>query len=428
MKEKEIFLTKALKIILIVFCLIGGLYIGFMKVPNQGLTLKISSDEGRFSVNYSADAINAFDDTLYIDWTTIGAKELKEIEIYRYFKSIVIAKITGDSFWQYGSFDESGIYLNQDGVNLLVKESKSFLMERMIYVEILLAIILFLWILVNALKEKIDPNNRDNHGPIYEISMFIKNVGNYREYMIFAAKADLKAEVANSYLNRLWWVLEPFCNMIVYVIVFGKVMGNGIERYATFVFSALVMWNFFNHIINYSVKAVRFNRDIVTKIYVPKYILLMTNMVLNFIKLLFSLLVLIVMLIIFRNPVSWTFIWIIPTYILMILLAFGMGMVFLHYGVFIDDLAYAVGIMLTLIMFLSGIFYDVTVSLPEPLNHILMCVNPVAIFVDTMRNALLYQEISNVPLMIIWIILSLLIGYIGVHIVNKNENGYVKVI
>ena len=103
-------------------------------------------------------------------------------------------------------------------------------------------------------------------------------------------------------------------------------------------------------------------------------------------------------------------------------------MIFLHYGVFVDDLSYAVGILLNLLMFLSGMFYDVVTALPEPLNHILMCINPVVVFIDTMRNALLYNKITNIPLILMWMILGLLISYIGIHIVNKNENGYVKVI
>ena len=79
-------------------------------------------------------------------------------------------------------------------------------------------------------------------------------------------------------------------------------------------------------------------------------------------------------------------------------------------------------------MFLSGIFYDVITSLPTPLNTMMLCVNPVAMFIDTMRNALLNNLITNVPLIAIWLILSVLISYIGIHIVYKNENGYVKVV
>lgn len=445
LKKKEFPIIRILKILLIVICITGGILIGFYPFPRQDLTLNIYTNAGSMSVrlakNDIRDLLTIDEDgeiivpenpeeqaSLFIDWTLTGATELKEIDICRKYGSIIVGKIPSDAMWQYGLVDKNGITLNQQGVEYLYNYTISFFVERMIYAEVLVGATIFIWILVNALKEKMNSDNRDNHGPIYEMTFFFKNLVKYRQYMIYAAKADLKAEVANSYLNRLWWVLEPFCNMLVYVVVFGKVMGNNIERYATFVFSALLMWNFFSHIINFSVKCVRNNRDIVTKIYVPKYVLLLTNMILNFIKLLFSMIVLVIMLFIFSVHINWTILGLIPAYLLMFILAFGIGMVFLHYGVFVDDLSYAVGILLNLLMFLSGMFYDVVTALPEPLNHILMCINPVVVFIDTMRNALLYNKITNIPLILVWMVLGLLISYIGIHIVNKNENGYVKVI
>ncbi len=443
--KKDPQIIRILKILLAVAGIAVGIFIGVYPFPRQDLTLNIYTNADSMSIRLAKDdirALIAIDEegktivpenpeeqaSLFIDWTSTGATELKEIDICRKYGSIIIAKISSDAIWQYGSVDENGITLNRQGIEHLYNYTISFFVERMIYAEVWVGVTIFMWILINALKEKMDSDNRDNHGPIYEMTFFFKNLAKYRQYMIYAAKADLKAEVANSYLNRLWWVLEPFCNMLVYVVVFGKVMGNSIERYATFVFSALLMWNFFSHIINFSVKCVRNNRDIVTKIYVPKYVLLLTNMILNFIKLLFSMMVLVVMLFIFCVHINWTILWIIPAYLLMFILAFGIGMVFLHYGVFVDDLSYAVGILLNLLMFLSGMFYDVVTALPEPLNHILMCCNPVVVFIDTMRNALLYNKITNIPLILVWMILGLLISYIGIHIVNKNENGYVKVI
>ena len=246
--------------------------------------------------------------------------------------------------------------------------------------------------------------------------------------MVYAAKTDLKAEVANSYLNRLWWLLEPFFNMIVYVVVFGNIMGNSVENYATFVFSALLMWNFFNKAVNYSVKLIRNNKDIVTKVYIPKFVLLLSNMILNIFKLLFSMIVLVVMMLIFRVQIGFNILWVIPAYIVMLMLAFGAGMIFLHFGVYVDDLSYAVGILMNMLMFLSGIFYDMMTTLPEPLNIIMMCLNPAAMFVDTMRQALLYNTAANLPLLGIWFALSLLLCCVGVHIVYKNENSYVKVV
>ena len=205
-------------------------------------------------------------------------------------------------------------------------------------------------------------------------------------------------------------------------------MGASIENYATFVFSSLLMWNFFSKAVNYSVKLVRNNKDIITKVYVPKFVILASNMFLNLFKLMFSMIVLLIMLIVFRVQIRLEVLMVVPAYVNLILLAFGVGMLLLHHGVYVDDLSYAVSILLSMLMFLSGIFYDVLTTLSEPLNIMMLSFNPVAMMVDTMRNALIYGEITNVPLIIIWFLISLLLCCIGVHIVYKNENSYVKVV
>lgn len=423
MKSKKI--VKILRGIIIVLFLITVSILGVYPWKNQDVTINVETNKGQKSIDFSVNEISTLE-CFDMEYQGIKSEIIEEIWFNRQFKSVSVGKIKGTDVGKYATIEENKIVFNQKMSEKLFSLSHSFLMERIIYAEIALAVTMGLWILVNAIGERLD--NRDNHGPVFEIKKFVRDMVNYHEYMFFAARADLKAEVANSYLNRLWWILEPFCNMLVYVIVFGHVMGNSIENYATFVFSALLMWNFFHRVVEYSVKCVRNNRDIVTKIYVPKYVLLITNMILSFIKLLFSLLVLIVMLMIFKVQIGWGVLWIIPAYLVMLVVAFGVGMILLHYGVYVDDLGYAVGILLQMLMFLSGLFYDMNITLPNPLNGILVCINPVAMFIDTMRNALLNNMVRNVPLIVLWLILAILLSYMGIHIVNKSENGYVKVI
>lgn len=428
-----------LKILIILVFLILSLIIAFYKFPNQDVMMIVETSRGNIECIFDAMEIENYYDVnmgdsvsdeiiteFSLQYLNAYEMNISQIKFYRRFKSICVDKITSDQIDSCVIKQTDQLIFNANVCDKIKKISQSYVMERLIFVEILLIVVLFIWIILNALSEKI--NFKNNHGPVFEISRFGREILTYREYIFYAAKADLKAEVANSYLNRLWWILEPFFNMLVYVIVFGRIMGNSIQNYATYVFSALLMWNYFNHILNYSVKCIRNNRDIVTKIYMPKYVLLLTNMVLNFIKLLFSVAVLLVMMFIFKVEIGINIFWVIPPYVLMLLLSFGFGLILLHYGVFVDDLGYAVGILLTMVMFLSGIFYDVITTLTAPLNGIMLCANPVSMFTDTMRNALLYNSITNVPLVVIWLLLGLLIFYIGLHMVYKNENGYVKVI
>ncbi len=420
-------IAKVIKILLILLLLVGVAFIGVCPLKQQSVSLKIYCANRHVSKTLSPEELNTLG-SFEVYFPNFVREQFSEIRITRFFKSIAVDKIQASAFDRYIEAHGDNLVFNQNAINLLRKNSASAVMERLIIAESLFALVLFLIILVNAITEKLSTESHDNHGPIHEIGKFCSEVVRYSQYIFYAARADLKAEVANSYLNRLWWVLEPTFNMLVYVIVFGRVMGNSIRHYSTSIYSTLLMWNFFSKILNYSVKCIRNNRDIVTKVYLPKHVLLITNMVLNFLKLLFSLVVLIPMLIIFKVHIGFCVFFVIPPYILMILLSFGLGMIFLHFGVYIDDLAYAVGILLQMVMFLSGIFYDVVTSLPTPLNTMMLCVNPVSMFIDTMRNALLSNIVCNIPLIILWTVISILLCYIGIHIVYKNENGYVKVV
>lgn len=420
-------LTRIWKILLIIVFLVGVFVAAFYPVKNQDITVKVDMEAGTLSKTVYADEIGSAKEVV-INCKGAESAAVREIRIYRRLQTLCLQKIQSADIGKYVSVNESEIILNADACKMLKEMSRSFLAERLLGMEALLAICIFLWIMADALDERKNPDNKGNHGPVFDLRRFFKDLGKYKEYVFFAAKANLKAEVANSYLNRLWWLLEPFFRMLVYVLVFGQVMGRSVEHYATFVFSALLMFNYFNKSVNYSVKCVRNSRDIVTKVYLPKYVLLISNMILNFYKLLFSMLVLVAMLIVFRVQIGWNIIFVIPAYVVMIIFSFGVGMIFLHFGVYVDDLSYAVTILMQMLMFLSGEFYDVITNFSAPLNIMMMCLNPVAMFIDTMRNALLYNTAANLPLIGIWMVISILLCYIGIHIVYKNENGYVKVI
>lgn len=411
---------------------------------NRDLQLSFVGKDRNYHVLLTKDEIAAGTCSSLILQGTDKNDTIKKVRIYGNNKSMRLWEADAVNFYYELSnregiaLAEKGICFEQENARLQVGDSfvkrlqalsASCLQERILYAGICGCVFLLLVILLTIINnQKSEDGIWDNYSTLAEFRKFAGDMQKYSQYMVYAAKTDLKAEVANSYLNRLWWLLEPFFSMLVYVIVFGKIMGRSIENYAVFVFSALLMWQFFCKTLNYSVKLVRNNRDIVTKVYVPKFILLLSNMMLNFYKMLFSLTVLVPMLFIFRVKVGMQAFWIVPAFATVILFSFGVGMVLLHYGVYIDDMAYAVGILLNMMMFLSGIFYDVMTGLPQPLNVLMVCLNPIAMSIDMLRNALLYNTAANLPLLGVWLTASLLLCCMGVHLVYRNENSYVKVV
>lgn len=446
MKEKKVTVLKAVHIFLLLVAFAGMAVIAVYPFSNRSLTLRFIAEDTEYAVSRSNAEI-ASGDCREITFDEHADRVLIEkVRIYGASKSTLLKEITYDELLRYidrvengeAQWTEEGViltgvdnihfFMNEDYVKMLQKQSGSFFQERFILAGYYICLVSFVWFLTNILEERKKEGNWNNHGPLFEVKKFAGDIRRYRQYMVYAARTDLKAEVADSYLNRLWWLLEPFFNMIVYVLVFGNVMGNSVENYATFIFSALLMWNFFSKTINYSVKLVRNNKDIITKVYIPKFIILLSNMILNMFKLWFSLIVLVVMMLVFRVRIGFEIFWVLPAYAVMVLLAFGVGMIFLHFGVYVDDLSYAVGILLNMLMFLSGIFYDIMTTLPDPLNAVMMCLNPVAVVIDTMRNALLYRTAANLPVLGVWFLVSVIFCCVGVHTVYKNENSYVKIV
>ena len=255
---------------------------------------------------------------------------------------------------------------------------------------------------------------------------FFKNIIKYRVYMIAAAKANLKAEVSGSYLNWVWWILEPLGIMVVYAIIFGWLFNNSISYFPVFIFIGNLIWGYFNTVSSSSVTMIKQNETLVSKVYFPKYVLLIVKMLVEGFKFLISFGLTIVLMVIFRVNFSINMIWILPTLIVLIINTFGFGLILLNFGVYIEDLGYAMRIIMTVWMYFSGIFYDVRTMIPAPFSELLLTFNGPAFFIDAFRNSLLYGMIPNLNKLIAWLVIGVITSIIAILLINRNENDYVK--
>ena len=161
--------------------------------------------------------------------------------------------------------------------------------------------------------------------------------------------------------------------------------------------------------------------------YIPKYILLIVEMFVNGFKMLVSSCLTIIMLIIFRVHVTWYVILVIPILVVFFLITFGIGTILMHMGVYVNDLSQMIGIILNMLMYFTGIFFSIDSKVKEPLCSILGIGNPVAFLLTSTRKVVMYQSLPDFPVLGIWLLISLGIAAIGIHIVYKNENTYVKI-
>lgn len=247
-------------------------------------------------------------------------------------------------------------------------------------------------------------------------------------YAKYATKSGLKSEVASSYLSWLWWILDPILFMLVYWFIFMVIFGQKKEYFHIFVFVGLSMWNLFNKTVSGSVRIVAANRAVVTKVYIPKYFLIIILLFQNLFKMMISFGIVIVMMLWSHVPVSYNVIYVIPIFVDLILITFGVSAILAHFGVFFDDLKNITNVGLRILFYMSGIFYVITDRVNEAIATLLLKVNPVGFLIDACRSSLVYCETPHRRLILLWFVIGSVLSAIGVAIIYKNENNYVKVI
>lgn len=260
------------------------------------------------------------------------------------------------------------------------------------------------------------------------LKKFFKNIKKYYKYAIRSAKAELKSEVADSYLNWLWWIIEPLCFMLIYTFVFGFIFQNKENYFASFIFIGLTAWDFFNRMINGSVKLIINNRDLVTKVYIPKYILLLSKSFTYLFKMGISLCLAFILMICQRVPITWHIVLLIPIIIVLYIVSFGFGLILMHFGVTLNDLSNLTNIGLKMLFYLSGVFYNINKKLDKGLAFVLLRLNPIAFIMNEMRKVLIFGKLPSFEGLSIWLIIGIILCAIGISVIHKNENSYAKVI
>lgn len=256
----------------------------------------------------------------------------------------------------------------------------------------------------------------------------INDIKKYYRYLIYASASELKSEVANSYLGWIWWILEPTLFMFVYIFVSFVVFRNKEQHFPIFVFVGLSSWQFFDKTLKQSVKLVSANKSVVSKIYLPKFILILIRIAVNGFKMFISYGLIVLMLFVFRVPISLNILFVVPLVITLMLFTFGLSCLMLHFGVFVEDLSNVLYIFLKFVFYLTGIFFSVEKRVPKPWNAFLLKLNPVAFIIDSLRKSIIYAESIDVFGLFVWFFVSLIISSMGLLLIYKYENTYVKVI
>ncbi len=291
---------------------------------------------------------------------------------------------------------------------------------------------------------------------------FFKDIKKFRNYVIYSTRAELKAEVAGSFLSWLWWFLDPLLYMMVYSFIALLIFQSGEPHFPVFVFLGINCWQFFSKSVKSSVRLIVANKSVVTKVYIPKHMFLLEKLGVHAFKMFVSygLTVLFLAgeallntLFGIGDPVNIgiKIFWVIPLMALLFLFTFAVCLIMTHFGVFVEDLNNVIVVVLQLAFYVSGVFYSLETRISKVnfafpfvnnipcfesskeawvfLGQTLTNLNPLALIMSDMRYAVLGNGTGfHLAAFAFWFILSALVAIFGIRLIYKYENSYVKII
>lgn len=221
----------------------------------------------------------------------------------------------------------------------------------------------------------------------FEMAGVVKAIDRYRFLLGQLVARDFKTKYKRSVLGVLWSMLNPLLTMGVQYLVFVNLFRWEIDNYAVYLLIGTVAFNFFSEATQASLTAVTGSASLITKVYVPTYIFPISKVLSSCINLAFSTLALYVIIFIQGVPLNVYHLLIPVLYVTLILFSMGLGMILSSLMVFFRDMQFLYGIVITLWMYLTPLFYPVNI-IPEKLFAIYR-LNPMYQYVTFFRTLVL---------------------------------------
>ncbi len=235
-------------------------------------------------------------------------------------------------------------------------------------------------------------------------SSYFKNFIKYRYLLQEIVRKNVKLQYRNSVLGMFWTFLQPLLTTIVLALVFGGIFGKNdptVGCYMVYLLCGRLLYEFFTQSTKRAMRSIRLSASVIKKVYVPKYIYPLSNVLANFVTFAMSLLVLVVMVIYFKcftdeviNITPYVFLAIVPILILL-MLSLGVGMILATLNVFFKDIEYIYEVFCMLLFYLTPIFYTVkSLGAIKIVQYGLMA-NPLYSIVSMFRDCVLYGVMWN---------------------------------
>lgn len=248
------------------------------------------------------------------------------------------------------------------------------------------------------------------------------------------SRQQLLSRHAGSFLGVFWLLIQPLAMLVVYAFVFSGILGlkwpnqasPDMLTFALGVMCGMLVFGFVSEVAIKSSTSILANPNFVKKVQFPLHVLVMSHWLTSLLLMLVSLVILVLGLIVagIQPNISLLFL---PFVLLpIILLMLGVAWIVAGLSVYLRDIVQVLPPLMTMLMFLSPIFYSLSM-VPEHLQQVIL-MNPLTWHIESVRNLLMSDQLPSLLPYCIWLAFALLLNWVGFKLFQKLKKGFSDVI
>ena len=254
------------------------------------------------------------------------------------------------------------------------------------------------------------------------ILTYLREVWVRRDFIVALGSGRKSAQYRDTVLGRLWQVLSPILNAIVYYLIFGVLLetNRGVQNFPAFLIIGVFTFTYTQRVVTGGTKAIANNRSIIRAVHFPRAVLPMSVIVQEVQQQVVSLGVLGVIVLLTGEPLTWRWLGVVPFLLLQTVFNVGLCRLVARWTAASRDVAQLIPFLLHTWRYLSGVMFSIPVYAADlaPWVEKVLYLNPMTGYIELMRTCLL----SDYPvpyqlwgLAAAWAVVMLVVGLLVFH-------------
>ncbi|WP_156485019.1 ABC transporter permease [Erwinia sp. ErVv1] len=276
-----------------------------------------------------------------------------------------------------------------------------------------------------------DPHSTKSVSPV----KLIKKLISERQLIYQMSKREVVGRYRGSAMGLLWSFINPIFMLAVYTFVFSVVFkarwgassaADSKSDFAIILFVGLIIHTLFAEALIRAPTLIISNVNYVKKVVFPLEILSITNIACVVFHSVISLIVLLTACLIFNGYIHWTAVFLPLVFFPLIIFTLGLSWFLSALGVYLRDIGQTISILMTVLMFLSPIFYPIS-ALPVKFQSIIM-LNPLTFIIEQAREVLVWGRFPDFYGIAIYTCVATFIMWVCYVWFQKTRKGFADVL